>query len=153
VTSVGGTTSIDQIFSTSTTAFGGADTISTGDGSDIVIGGRADDTIDAGNGDNIVIGDSGQITGGTGNPPQLPGQPITLGEIQSTQLGDGGSDTIVTGSGSDIVLGGAGGDTISGGAGSDVVFGDNGQVNFTSGVITQAGTTDTTPGTGGNDTI
>ena len=52
---------IDEIFSTSTDANGGADTIDTGDGDDIVIGGRFDDTINVGNGDNLVIGDSGRI--------------------------------------------------------------------------------------------
>ena len=52
---------IDLIESTSTTVAGGADQITTGDGEDIIIGGRFGDTINAGNGDNLVIGDSGRI--------------------------------------------------------------------------------------------
>src|SRR6185369_6727133 len=53
---------LDLITSQSTTIFGGTDNITTGDGNDIVIGGRFDDTIKAGGGNNLVIGDSGMIT-------------------------------------------------------------------------------------------
>ncbi len=92
-------TDIDTITSTSTTAIGGADTITTLGGDDIVIGGRMDDVIDAGEGSNLVIGDSGSITAGTTDAPQLPGQPITLGVVQTTQPDDGGNDTITAGDG------------------------------------------------------
>ena len=40
-------------------AFGGNDSVTIGNGPDIVIGGIADDTIKIGNGDNIVVGDNG----------------------------------------------------------------------------------------------
>ena len=73
----GNSSDIDIIQSTSTAAFGGADTITTGDGSDIVIGGRLDDVIDAGNGDNVVIGDSAIIVSGVVDAPQLPGLPAS----------------------------------------------------------------------------
>src|SRR5206468_1455588 len=49
---------IDLILSTSTTAAGGADTIVTGAGNDIIIGGRFGDTIDTGAGNNIALGDN-----------------------------------------------------------------------------------------------
>ena len=112
VTADGDSTDIDSIVSTSTTGFGGTDTIITGDGDDIVIGGRFDDTIDAGDGDNLVIGDSGQITADTVDAPQMAGQPITLGLVESIQIDDGGIDTITTGTGNDIVLAGFGGDQL-----------------------------------------
>ncbi|RJR48541.1 MAG: calcium-binding protein, partial [Desulfobacteraceae bacterium] len=53
---------IDLAASTSTTAFGGVDTITSGAGSDLIVGGRYGDTISAGDGNNLVIGDSGKIT-------------------------------------------------------------------------------------------
>ena len=42
-------------------AHGGADSITTGSGRDIVLGGNGGDTIDAGEGNNIVLGDDGRI--------------------------------------------------------------------------------------------
>ena len=69
----GDSTDIDLVQSTSTTAFGGADIITTGGGSDLVIGGRLGDSIDAGDGDNAVIGDSAIILADSVNAPQLPG--------------------------------------------------------------------------------
>ena len=50
---------LDQVLSTQPET-GGVDVITTGEGSDLVVGGTAGDTIDAGNGDNIVLGDSGR---------------------------------------------------------------------------------------------
>jgi Ca2+-binding RTX toxin-like protein len=153
VTTDGNSADIDSITSTSTTAFGGADTIVTGGGDDIVIGGRFDDTIDAGDGDNLVIGDSGLIVADTVDAPQMAGQPITLGLVLSTQIDDGGNDTITTGTGNDIVVGGFGGDTVTSGAGNDIVFGDNGLIAYTGAVPTLIETTDTVAATGGDDTI
>jgi Ca2+-binding RTX toxin-like protein len=144
---------IDLIQSTSTTAFGGADTITTAGGDDIVIGGRAGDTIDAGDGNNVVIGDSGQITADVVDAPQLAGQPITLGLIETIQIGDGGNDLLTTGTGNDIVLAGFGSDTLVTGAGNDAVFGDNGQIGYTAAVMTTLQSTDTVALTGGDDTI
>jgi len=149
----GDSTDIDSITSTSTNAFGGSDSIVTGGGSDIVIGGRAGDSIDAGNGDNLVIGDSGNIVAGNGNTQQLPGQPITLGVIESIALGDGGDDAITSGSGNDIVLGGSAGDTINTGLGNDSIFGDNGRITYTGPVMTNLLSTDLVAATGGDDVI
>jgi Ca2+-binding RTX toxin-like protein len=88
---------IDQIASTETTSFGGADGITSGDGQDIIIGGRFGDTINTGNGDNLVIGDSGRITAAASGLPQLVGLPIVLGVVETTEYTDGGSDAITTG--------------------------------------------------------
>ena len=149
----GDPTDIDVIESISTTAFGGADTISAGAGSDIVIGGRGDDLIDAGEGSNLVIGDSGRVTAADLHAPQLPGQPITLGVVETIQPDDGGNDTITAGNGDNIVLGGFGSDTVSTGAGSDTLIGDNGQVGFTGAVLTTVQSSDIVAGTGGDDVI
>jgi Ca2+-binding RTX toxin-like protein len=153
VSADGDSTDIDVIQSTSTTEFGGADTIVTSGGDDIVIGGRADDLIDAGDGDNLVIGDSGMITADAVDAPQMAGQPITLGLVESIQLDDGGNDAITTGTGNDIVLGGFGGDLLATGEGDDTVFGDNGLIAYTEAVPSLIQPTDTVAETGGDDTI
>ncbi|MFZ7127839.1 MAG: calcium-binding protein, partial [Desulfobacterales bacterium] len=67
---------IDLIESLSTTSSGGVDIITTGTGSDLIIGGRFGDTIAAGGGNNLVIGDSGKITAASANAPQLSGIPM-----------------------------------------------------------------------------
>jgi Ca2+-binding RTX toxin-like protein len=123
-------TDIDAIASTSTTAFGGVDQITAGSGQDIVIGGRFGDTINAGDGDNVVIGDSGKMLAAASGSPQLSGLPITLGTVETTEVADGGNDTIVTGSGKDIVLGGAASDDIRTGANDDIVHGDNAALSW-----------------------
>jgi Ca2+-binding RTX toxin-like protein len=134
---------IDEIRSTSTTANGGVDIITTGIGSDIVIGGRYGDTVNAGAGNNIVLGDSGRLVYVNGS----------LNRIETIEPADGGIDTITTNGGSDIILGGQGGDIISAGEGTDLVLGDNGTVDMLNGFYTKAWTTDTSENTGGADTI
>ncbi|MBK8118775.1 MAG: VCBS repeat-containing protein [Sulfuritalea sp.] len=149
----GDSTDIDLVESTSTRDFGGTDTIVTGGGDDIVIGGRMDDTIDAGEGDNLVIGDSGRITAADLNAPQMAGQPVTLGLVETITPADGGNDTIVTGSGDDVVLAGFGGDTVTSGAGNDTLIGDNGQIGYTGATMTTVESTDRIAATGGDDVI
>ncbi|RJR51575.1 MAG: hypothetical protein C4576_03520, partial [Desulfobacteraceae bacterium] len=122
---------IDLITSTSTMDHGGVDTIATGDGDDIIIGGRYGDTINGGNGHNLVIGDSGRILAALSDViRQLGGIPMTLGLIETTEPQDGGNDSIDTGSGNDLILGGLADDTIVGGDGNNVVFGDNGLIDY-----------------------
>ena len=87
---------------------GGSDTITTGSGADIVIGGIDADTIAAGDGNNIVFGDSGLIDwvaaerGGALAGDDL--DPADIDRIWSLDPDDGGSDTITTGAGDDIVI-------------------------------------------------
>ena len=129
---------IDLIESTSTTDNGGADLITSGDGDDIIIGGRFGDTITADDGDNLVIGDSGKITAADANAPQFGGQPMTFGLIETIQPDDGGDDTITTLSGYDIVFGGDENDTIvvsdllnlNTTTDHNIVFGDNGLIDY-----------------------
>ncbi|MFL6014724.1 MAG: beta strand repeat-containing protein, partial [Gaiellaceae bacterium] len=135
---------------------GGTDTITTGNGDDVVIGGEdgervvevagvgsnattvqvarylADgDTIVAGNGRNLVLGDNGQVTAAANfDAPRFGSLPLTLGLVTTTDSLIGGADDITTGSGADIVLGGIDGDTIRAGDGNNVVLGDSGLIDW-----------------------
>jgi len=121
---------IDLIESNATTFAGGIDNITSGDGQDIIIGGRFGDTVNAGNGDNLVIGDSGRITAADADDPQFAGMPMTFGLIETIEPDDGGKDNVTTGSGFDIVLGGDEGDTVDVGEGNNIVLGDNGRIDY-----------------------
>ncbi|MDX6411745.1 MAG: hypothetical protein QOE91_1261, partial [Gaiellaceae bacterium] len=110
--------------STTTPAVGSADTITTGVGNDVVIGGFGGDTITDFGGTNIVLGDQGFV-----DWVVLNGNPADIDKIVATDPTIGGNDTItITGSGNDVVIGGTGSDTISTGSGDDLIFGDFGQV-------------------------
>jgi len=151
----GDASDIDLIESTSTTANGGADDINAGSGNDIIIASRYGDTVNVFGGNNIVIGDSGRITAAATGTPQIAGQPITLGLIESIQPDEGGADGITTGNGHDLVLGGFAGDDVTAGAGNNIVIGDNGYIDYV--VDGNAADIDVVttcePNLGGNDTI
>ena len=133
---------IDLIVSLSTTAGGGADDIDSGSGDDILIGGRDDDFIDTLGGNNLVIGDSGMITAANEDATNFSDQPITIGRIETTEFGEGGSDKITTGSGNDIVFGGHNDGSLSDsadgsvvevikvGEGNNIVLGDDGAIDY-----------------------
>jgi Ca2+-binding RTX toxin-like protein/Ca2+-binding EF-hand superfamily protein len=84
------------------------------------------DTIHGGAGDDVLFGDHGiidQVDGTrrietTGN----------LVRLQTTNLANGGGDTIDGDDGNDFIFGGTAGDTIYGDLGSDLIFGDFGTV-------------------------
>ncbi|MBV7407469.1 calcium-binding protein, partial [Maritimibacter sp. DP1N21-5] len=125
------------------TVNGGADTITTGTGRDVILGGLAGDTIASGDGDDAILGDLGRVSDagtGTGRMQTLVGEPA------------GGHDVIASGAGDDMILGGQGNDTLDTGTGEDLAFGDGGVVTFT-------GTADivtllmTDEARGGNDRI
>jgi Ca2+-binding RTX toxin-like protein len=161
---------IDVISSSSTTAYGGADKISGGEGDDIIIGGRFGDEIHASGGNNIIFGDSGIITAAVSDSARRGGAPLTLisiGRIETTAYADGGADDITTGGGMDIILGGISGnaangdaglpDVIRSGAGTDIVFGDHGKLVYDSDAAGDPSTLDlvttTQPLIGGADHI
>lgn len=110
---------------------GGADTITTSDGDDIIFGGADGDDIETAGGDNDIAGDYGVL---------VPG------ELSSTDTNQGGADTIVSGGGSDNIIGGAEGDDIDSGGGDDFITGD-------SGIIQGTNVRSIDPGTGGADQI
>jgi Ca2+-binding RTX toxin-like protein len=106
-----------------TFADGGRDTITTGDGNNIVIGGFGNDTITTGAGADIVLGDDGRID------TMLDGNPADIDLITSTSTtAFGGADTINSGGGNDIVIGGRMDDTINAGEGANIVIGDSGTI-------------------------
>ena len=121
---------IDLIESTSTTVAGGADQITSGDGQDIVIGGRFGDTINAGDGDNLVIGDSGRSRPRRPAQPQLAGLPITLGLVETTAFDDGGVDGITTGSGATSCWAATKATSSDAGQGNNIVLGDDGRIDY-----------------------
>src|SRR6185436_18426333 len=121
-----------------TTDLGGDDTITSLDGTKIVLGGDGADLIELGknraaSSNHIVMGDNGFVIyvamGQTG-----AGLPLRF-ETTDTLAATGGADTITTGSGDNTILGGMGGDTITtdvGGneTGTDTILGDNGSVQM-----------------------
>src|SRR5207244_2395171 len=139
---------------------GGADSITTLGGRDIILGGADADTINAGDGHNIVLGDTGYIdyVGLDNDPSDIDriASPVDLADA-----GIGGGDQITTGAGDDIILGGAAGDGINAGDGDNLVLGDSGQITAAAGSFrTLAGQPLTigviatvAPGVGGGDAI
>lgn len=99
----------------------GADTITVGDGSNVVHSGDGNDTITAGDGDN-------QIVGGTGNDT------VTAGNGGNDIWGGMGNDTITAGTGADNINGGLGDDTLTGGGGNDTLDGSNGNDTVSGGL-------------------
>ena len=119
---------------------GGDDTITTGDGNNVVLGGFGADMITVGAGANVILGDNGDATFTSGVLTQIE----TIGEVsaatsnassvESATTGTiyGGDDTIlVNGNGNNVILGGLGADTITAlGTGANVILGDSGQATF-----------------------
>ena len=129
---------------------GGNDTIRTGSGYKLILGGTGNDTINVQtvNGaplanpfidTGIVFGDAGAVTFdsiGSGK----------LAQIVSAGASIGGSDIISLGAGRDFVVGGFGNDTVSVNSGDTnvrAIFGDEGQMDFDvlTGTMTIAQTT------------
>ena len=133
------------------TEYGDVDTIHTGVGADIVIGGAAGDTIIANEGEtgtspdanNVVFGDYGFLDWITPTYPGNP-DPVSLDRVWSDFEGFGGVDHITTGVGNDVIIGGVGSDTIEASHGDNIVFGDHGRI---SGIETS------TPAVSGNRSI
>ena len=131
--------------STTDSAIGGADTITSGSGKDIILGGAKGDVIDAGDGDNRIIGDNGSVVWSHDED----------GRMTTTDNSIGGDDTITSGLGGDIILAGVGADVVSAGSGDNAVLGDNGNVvlypGLSSNILKSMTVKD--PDIGGDDTI
>ncbi len=105
---------------------GGDDILTSGDGSDILIGGTARDKAYSGDGDDVLIGDGGQVT-------------LTSGEWLYVETIDhhsgGGDDYLDSGSGEDIMFGGEISNTFVGTLGQDVMVGTYGRVTIIAGRV------------------
>jgi Ca2+-binding RTX toxin-like protein len=125
----GNPSDIDRVRTTDPT-LGGADTITTGAGFDLILGGTAGDTVRAGAGNDLVFGDHGKLEAAAGGavvaralPLATLTDPFTFTAIDTQNSHGGGADTIFGEDGEDIILGQQGADTIYAGAGDDDVFG------------------------------
>ena len=146
-------------------ATGGADVITVGDGNNTILGGMGGDWITSANGTDTILGDNGiiqlDVEGNRFAQIRTKSQPSAGGGT----VDQGGNDVIVALTGTKTVIGGDGADSITlGDAGSaagaaHTVIGDNGRITYVAIGLPGAGnawlieTTDTTPATGGNDTI
>jgi Ca2+-binding RTX toxin-like protein len=130
-------------------SFGGDDTITTGDGNNVILGGTGAATITVGKGNNIILGKNGDATflpNAAGTASVLT-QIETIAELSaasgsspSVESGDQskggtlyGSDDIITvnGDGNNVILGGLGADTVTlNGNGNNIVLGDSGYAAF-----------------------
>ncbi|MEW6155800.1 MAG: calcium-binding protein [Verrucomicrobiota bacterium] len=122
-------------------AFGGADTLISGNGDTVVLGGAAGDAITAADGAGVFLGDNGSVDFADG----------IIDSIQTTTPDAGGDDLINIGNGENVALGGFGNDRITAAAGTAVLAGDNGSADFDAGVLVTMTTTD--PGIAGADDI
>ena len=110
-------------------------TISAGDGNDLVIGSSDSDVLNGQAGDDVLFG--------------LSGNDVLNGEDGEDRLFGGASeDTLIGGSGNDLLQGGAGNDVLNGNAGNDILEGGDGDDTLTSG-----GGDDHLFGGEGNDTL
>ncbi len=99
----------------------GRDSITSGNGVDIIVGGSDDDHVDASHGKNLVIGDNGQIA--------FDGLGQWL-NVTTVDAAIGGNDTIQTGTHDDIIFGGYAQDSLTANDGDNTVIGDNGTATF-----------------------
>ena len=121
--------------------FGDKDTITTGDGKNVVIGGTNADTITTGAGNDVIIGDGGEVFVDRDRNPLFVNNdnrnlPVTEEDDEGEEVvkNSSGGDTITANDGDNVVFGGLNGDgavdKISTGSGKDVVFGDNAYATF-----------------------
>jgi Ca2+-binding RTX toxin-like protein len=122
----------------------GNDTLTVGDGTNVINTNAGNDTITAGNG-----GD--RINAGIGNDT------VTAGDGLNKIIGGGGDDTLTGGNGHNFVNGGAGDDIITTGDHFDVIYAGLGDDTISSGGgqdrIFLTGGTDTVDGGSGRDTV
>ncbi|MEH6737785.1 MAG: hypothetical protein V7695_04455, partial [Sulfitobacter sp.] len=132
VSADGDISDIDVIRSTATN-LGGNDTITTADGTNVVLGGWGSDVLNAQTGTNIIFGDAGEIVAAITAAPQIAGLAMTLSAVRTIDPTMGASDTIITGDGASVILAGVGGDTVTTGNGTNVVVGDSGALTVGTG--------------------
>ena len=123
-------------------AMGDTDTITGGNGSNIILGGAAGDVITGGLGNDVILGDSGRVT--------RDGNEVVL-RVETIDDATGGVDEIDGGDGDDVILGGAAGDVITAALGGNIILGDAGVANLNNADSNDVFSRSTS--SGGNDTI
>ncbi len=140
----------------------GADTITVGDGSNIVRVGAGANTVTTGNGNNLVVGggDADTITTAGGNDTIDGGagtNTISAGQGFNTITGGGGADTITALDGGNLVDAGNGTNRVTTGAGADTIVTGTGDDTIVSGagddLITSRGGADSVDAGAGNDRL
>jgi Ca2+-binding RTX toxin-like protein len=122
---------VDEIRSTNP-GVGGTDTITLGNGTNIVIAGAGGDNVTVGAGTATILGDEGQsfVT------RDVTTHVITAHIVETTNDAVGGNDSITATGANSIVMGGAGSDTITGTSTGTalppkfIVLGDAGRAEF-----------------------
>jgi len=128
-----------------TSATGGDDVVTLGNGDNLVLGGMGDDTAKVGDGNNTILGDNGTVAYETTGP-------AWLAQLTSTVTTLGGDDKITAGNGINTILGGFGTDTVAAGNGTNVILGDSGEIKYRAAGILQS-ITSTSLDQGGNDSV
>jgi Ca2+-binding RTX toxin-like protein len=133
----------------------GRDTISAGDGDDVIYGITPGDVINGGMGhDTVVLTETpsgltavsnAQIENVEAVTAASAAAGVTIDLSRQTEgfavTGSGWSDVLTGSAGNDVILGGAGSDTIRGGAGADVLYGGDGADVFMFARLTDSGAT------------
>lgn len=118
----------------------------------VIVGTSGDDTLTGGNGKNLILGLAGNDIIKGGNAEDC----LIGGSGNDIIYGLNGKDLIAGNHGNDEVYGGEGPDVLSGGAGSDTIAGQNGgdkiDGNADNDTITGGTGNDTIDGGNGNDT-
>ncbi len=129
---------------------GGNETITMGNGNDIVIGGSGSNTITATSGNQIVVGDNATILyDANGNVASITSTDVvTVGTVTTDY---GGNNTINLGNGNDLVIGGLGANKITVGNGNSSIIASDGRFTLVNDVLTLAQTL--YPTVGGSDTV
>lgn len=117
----------------------GADTVTTGDGDNLVRSGDGNDTITTGEGNSRIASGGGNDTIGVGGGQNsvLAGfgdDTVTTGDGSNTVNAGDGNNTVTTGAGNDFVSGGSGNDTLITGSGDDRVRVEGGLDTLDAGV-------------------
>ncbi|HEY4634774.1 MAG TPA: calcium-binding protein, partial [Candidatus Limnocylindrales bacterium] len=101
---------------------GGADTVTGGEGDDVIVGGGGNDQLDAGAGDDRVFGDGVLVQLDVASDFLS----FAVEDVSETSSATGGADTITAGAGDDLVWAGGGNDNVTGGEGNDIIRGEHG---------------------------
>ena len=119
------------------------DTISAGNGDNLIVGGEGLDFIATGDGDNQILGDSGSITHDDRTDD------VTSVLVSASLVSDG-DDLIISGDGRNRIVAGGGDDVVQSGDGGNLVIGDSGTI---SDLPTGVTLTSSDPSTGGDDIV